>query len=187
VKSVRQRSLKKNKLLREEANILHGMNYRKNPVPGRRQLLICGLIASSLAGITAHFYSFGQDKSGFPDGYDAVQAAPNSHKVIFENALVRVLEVTVPPTGGTVPMHHHRWPSLVLDWDTGGVSPHIHYRRPDGSVRDIPSQKTSVHPGVWVVQWSQPEPMHAIEVIDNQPRDADADEPPELRIEIKTP
>ena len=163
------------------------MNYRKNPVPGRRQLLICGLIASSLAGITAHFYSFGQDKSGFPDGYDAVQAAPNSHKVIFENALVRVLEVTVPPTGGTVPMHHHRWPSLVLDWDTGGVSAHVHYRRPDGSVRDIPGQKTSVHPGVWVVHWSQPEPMHAIEVIDNQPRAADADEPPELRIEIKTP
>jgi hypothetical protein len=40
-----------------------------------------------------------QDKSGFPDGYDAVQAAPNSHKVIFENSLVRALEVTVPAPG----------------------------------------------------------------------------------------
>ncbi len=34
---------------------------------------------------------YAQDKSGFPDGYDAVQAAPNSHKVIFENAVVRAL------------------------------------------------------------------------------------------------
>jgi hypothetical protein len=33
------------------------------------------------------------DKPGFPEGFDAVQAAPGSHKVIFENALVRVLEV----------------------------------------------------------------------------------------------
>ena len=28
--------------------------------------------------------AYPQDKSGFPEGYDAVQAAPNSHKVIFE-------------------------------------------------------------------------------------------------------
>jgi hypothetical protein len=47
-----------------------------------------------------------------------VQAAPNSHKVIFENALVRVLEVSVSP-GTTVSVHHHRWPSLLLSWDTG--------------------------------------------------------------------
>jgi hypothetical protein len=162
------------------------MSLRKSLVPGRKQLLISVLIVGSLAGFAVNLYSYGQDKSGFPDGYDAVQAAPNSHKVIFENALVRVLEVSVPPTGGTVPMHHHRWPSLVLDWDTGGVSPHIHYHRPDGSVRDIPSQETTTHPGGWAVHWSQPEPMHAIEVIDNQARAAGADDPPELRIEVKT-
>jgi hypothetical protein len=28
------------------------------------------------------------DASDFPEGYDAVTAAPNSHKVLFENALV---------------------------------------------------------------------------------------------------
>ena len=42
--------------------------------------------------------------SDFPDGYDAVTVAPNSHKVIFENTLVRVLEVTVPPPGKTEPI-----------------------------------------------------------------------------------
>jgi len=46
--------------------------------------------------LAGYFYAYGQDKSEFPDGFDAVQAAPNSHKVIFEK-FVRVLEVTVPP------------------------------------------------------------------------------------------
>jgi hypothetical protein len=43
--------------------------------------------------LAGYFYAYGQDKSEFPDGFDAVQAAPNSHKVIFENEFVRVLEV----------------------------------------------------------------------------------------------
>lgn len=58
-------------------------------------------IMATLASLTPVFLVFPeiaypQDKTGFPDGYDAVEAAPNSHRVIFENALVRVLEVTVP-------------------------------------------------------------------------------------------
>lgn len=159
----------------------------RNRLPfGREHGLIAISIVSCVILFAGHFYLHAQDKSGFPDGYDAVQAAPNSHKVVFENTFVRVLEVTVPPAGGTVPMHHHRWPSLVLDWDTGGVSPHIHYHRPDGSVRDIPSRQVPVHPGVWEVHWAEPEPMHSIEVIDNPPNAANADAPRELRVEIKT-
>ena len=37
-------------------------------------------VVGSLALFAGHFYLYGQDKSEFPDGYDAVQAAPNSHK-----------------------------------------------------------------------------------------------------------
>ena len=55
-----------------------------------------------------HFFLYGQDKSGFPDGFDAVQAAPGSHKVIFENEFIRVLQVTLPPAGHAEPMHFHR-------------------------------------------------------------------------------
>ena len=77
-----------------------------------------------------HFYLYGQNKSDFPEGYDAVRAAPDTHKVIFENSFVRVLEVTVPEKGGKVPMHHHRWPSFFLSWDTGGATAHIRYHRP---------------------------------------------------------
>ena len=56
-----------------------------------------------------------QSEADFPQGYDAVTAAPGSHRVIFENALVRVLEVTMPPPGKTEPMHHHHWPGFFLD------------------------------------------------------------------------
>lgn len=123
------------------------------------------------------------DKSGFPDGYDAVQAAPNSHRVIFENSLVRVLEVTVPAPGSSEPMHHHRWPSFFLSWDTGGKTPHVRYLRPDGSVRDEPTVNKPIHPGKWSIGWMKPEPMHAIQVIDRPERTST--EPPLLRIEIK--
>lgn len=128
-------------------------------------------------------FSYPQDKVAFPDGYDAVQAAPNSHTVVFENALVRVLEVTVPPPGTTEPMHHHRWPSFFLSWDKGGMTPHVRYLRPDGSVRDEPSVNAPVHRGKWAIGWMKPEPMHAIQVVD-RPENSPAD-PTLLRIEIK--
>jgi hypothetical protein len=132
-----------------------------------------------------HLYAYGQDKSDFPDGYDAVQAAPKSHKVIFENALVRVLEVT-EPVGSTVPMHHHRWPSFFLSWDTGGPTPHVRYRRGDGSVRDTPSHDEPVHAGRWAVQWMNPEPMHEVEIVERPGKsDKELARIPDLRIEIK--
>jgi hypothetical protein len=118
----------------------------------------------------------------FPEGYDAVTAAPNSHRVIFENELVRVLEVTMPPLGKTEPMHHHHWPSFFLDWDTGGKSPHIRYHQPGNVVRDVPSVDSPVHPGHWSVHWMKPESMHAIETVESFSSAAD---PPSVRVEIK--
>ncbi len=150
-----------------------------------RKLTIMALVGS-LALFACHFYLYGQDKSEFPDGYDAVQAAPNSHKVVFENAFVRVLEVTVPAAGKIEPMHHHRWPSFFLDWDRGGGMPHVRYHRPDGTVRDTPSKEAPVHSGIWTVQWMNPEPMHAVEVVE-MPRSAAGVPagPSLLRVEIK--
>ncbi|MGB9465624.1 MAG: hypothetical protein WBR10_10970 [Candidatus Acidiferrum sp.] len=162
------------------------MNKPRGLFRSRKRGIIAVLAVSSAALCAGHFYLYGQDKSDFPAGYDAVQAAPETHKVIFENALVRVLEVTVPPPGTTIPMHHHRWPSFFLDWDTGGGSPHIRYHRPDGTVRDSPIREEPVHPGAWSVQWMKPEPMHAIEVVEKPKSAANIPNgPPSLRIEIK--
>lgn len=150
-----------------------------------RLLLSACVILVGLVGVR-ELLARGQNKSDFPDGYDAVVAAPKSHKIVFENAFVRVLEVTVPPAGMTEPMHHHRWPGFFLSWDTGGATPHVRYHRGNGTVVDEPSRVTPAHPGTWSVEWMKPEPMHAIEVVDSGNRAAnDKDQPPLLRVEIK--
>ena len=156
------------------------MNDTRRWIGTRRRTFLAVLIACSFVLSAKYFYIYGENQSDFPDGYDAVQAAPKSHKLIFETAFVRVLEVSVLP-GTTVPMHHHRWPSLLLSWDTGGKTPHIHYRRPDGSVRDIPSTNEAIHPGSWSVEWMKPEPMHEVEILEAP----NSNGPPDLRIEIK--
>lgn len=59
---------------------------------------------------------------------DAVVAAPQNHKVLFENENLRVLEVILH-SGEEEPVHHHRWPSVfVLDQIQGPV----HDISPDG-------------------------------------------------------
>jgi hypothetical protein len=150
----------------------------------RRMKGFLGVAALGLAALCVwQVHASASEVSGFPDGYDAVQAAPDSHKIIFENALVRVLEVTVPPSGQTEPMHHHRWPSFFLNWDTGGRSPHIRYHQPGGVVRDSPGSEQPMHAGRWSVHWMKPESMHAIESVESDP--PRAGEPPLLRVEIK--
>jgi hypothetical protein len=48
----------------------------------------------------------------WPDSLDALTAASGFHRLLFENAHVRVLEVRIGP-GQFVPVHTHRWPSVV--------------------------------------------------------------------------
>jgi hypothetical protein len=91
-------------------------------------------------------------------------------------------DAETPPPGKTEPMHHHHWPGFLLDWDTGGKSPHIRYHRPGNIVRDVPSQDSPVHPGRWSVHWMKSEPMHAIETVENY---ASPNDPPSVRVEIK--
>jgi hypothetical protein len=43
--------------------------------------------------------------------FDGPIAAPEHHKVIFENDRVRVVDFRVKP-GDTVPLHTHRWPTV---------------------------------------------------------------------------
>jgi hypothetical protein len=148
----------------------------------QKVLIGLGVLSSLAFGLCAWRAATGSESSAdFPDGYDAVQAKPGSHKVLFENAVVRVLEVPIPPVGKPEPMHHHRWPSLFLHWDTGGKGPHIRYHRADGSVREIPGSDVPPHPGRWVVTWMKPEPMHWVETLDS----GAGQEPPYVRVEIK--
>jgi len=151
---------------------------------GIRTASFVALLTTTAVMFGGYFYLYGQDKSAFPDGLDAVQAAPASHKVVFENAFVRVLEVTIPPAGKTEPMHHHRWPSFFLSWDSGGPTPHIRYHARDGSVRDAPSVIEPVHAARWSIHWMKPEPLHGIETVE-LPKGDQPSAPPLLRVEIK--
>src|ERR1700719_5163238 len=90
-------------MLQAQVDILCAMEQPRIFFKTQRLAMIA--VVGSLALFAGNFYLYGQDKSEFPDGYDAVQAAPNSHKVVFENTFVRVLEVTVPTVGSTEPMH----------------------------------------------------------------------------------
>jgi len=47
----------------------------------------------------------------WPDSLDAMIAAPQYHRLVFENERVRVLDTVIPP-GETVPVHTHRWPAI---------------------------------------------------------------------------
>jgi hypothetical protein len=44
---------------------------------------------------------------------DAVAAAPDTHQVLYEDDVIRVLSVSLPP-GMREPVHHHRWPSVFV-------------------------------------------------------------------------
>jgi len=48
---------------------------------------------------------------------DALVAAPAQHRLVFENALVRVLDTRIAP-GERTPIHTHRWPAAhyVVSW-----------------------------------------------------------------------
>jgi quercetin dioxygenase-like cupin family protein len=68
------------------------------------------------------------------DPLDAVRAAPDTHKVAFENAFVRVLEVHVPP-GKVEPRHRHPHGLSVYftDWEVritvDGRAPQVNQRK----------------------------------------------------------
>jgi hypothetical protein len=144
------------------------------------------LTCSVLLGAN-HALLHGENTSEFPDGFDAVRAAPLSHRVVFENRFIRVLYVTLPPAGTAEPMHYHRWPSVFLAYSTGGKTAHIRYHTPDGKVRDSPSENEPVHAGAWESgHWMKPESMHSIEVVED-PAPGPGSVPGWLRVEVKYP
>jgi hypothetical protein len=75
----------------------------------------------------------------WPDELDAVSAAPDSHRILLENAHVRVLEIVIPP-GHREPMHTHRWPSVMLI----DVSAAIRYYQADGQSSDYPRRAAAL-------------------------------------------
>ena len=95
----------------------------------------------------------------WPDSLDALVAAPKHHKLVFENERVRLLEVRIPP-GATVPVHTHRWPSLIY------VAKQSDFLRRDGAGNLIFDSRTiGPPPDEPMGQWTPPLPPHSVENI----------------------
>lgn len=95
--------------------------------------------------------------------YDAVTAAPHSHRVVFEDAHVRVLEIVLPPLA-VEPVHIHALPS-VIQGDAGGAGGakfvYTEYRFEDGKFVETSASEITPAPGTRTV-YSGPEGPHAI-------------------------
>ena len=97
----------------------------------------------------------------YPDSLDAMVAAPGSHRVLHENEDVRVLETRIGP-GETVPLHTHRWPSILYILATG------HHVRRDDEGRVIGDTRTAdspPEPGTTL--WLTARPPHTVESVDD--------------------
>jgi hypothetical protein len=53
------------------------------------------------------------DPISWDPALDAVNAAPENHRVLYEDDNIRVLSVSIAP-GGIEKPHHHRWPSVFV-------------------------------------------------------------------------
>ena len=96
-----------------------------------------------------------------PDSLDAIAAAPESHRVLFENDDVRVLATTICP-GETVPLHTHRWPSVLYILATG------HHVRRDGEGSVISDTRVAgAPPESGTTMWLTARPPHTVENLDD--------------------
>ena len=93
----------------------------------------------------------------WPDSLDAMVAAPEHHEVLFENDRVRVLDSRIKP-GDTVPVHTHRWASVLYIL---GTSDFIRY---DTEGRAVFDSRTTTSPvETAAVIWSPPLRPHSVE------------------------
>jgi len=95
--------------------------------------------------------------------YDAVAAAPYSHRVQFEDQHVRVLEIVLPP-GAIEPVHIHALPSVIMG-ETGGKGGakfiYTEYRFSNGKFIETSRNEVNPTPGYRAV-WTAPEGPHSI-------------------------
>src|SRR6476620_8082425 len=86
----------------------------------------------------------------WPGELDALAAAPQHHKLLFENNFVRVIDTLIAP-GETTNVHTHKWPAslYIISW-----SDFIRYDSQTNVVLD--SRNLSQQPTPSSAIWSDP-------------------------------
>jgi quercetin dioxygenase-like cupin family protein len=98
------------------------------------------------------------DTWAWPDVLDALAAAPEFHRLLLENDDVRVLETRIGP-GETVPVHTHRWPSVLTTLSTS----HFVRRDGEGTVLGDSRSSTGTLPEAGTSVWLEAMPPHSVE------------------------
>ena len=98
----------------------------------------------------------------WPEALDAMNAAPEHHKILFENEQVRVLDTCINP-GGQTPVHAHPWPSVlyILSWSD------MIRCDAEGNVL-LDTRKTDSRPEDGTAMWSPPLGPHSAKNVGGQ-------------------
>jgi hypothetical protein len=96
----------------------------------------------------------------WPDSLDALVAAADSHRRLFENDTVRVLETRIAP-GETTQLHTHRWPGVLYILSRGDFV----RRDGDGAVL-VDTRGSGALPAPGAAIWSGSLPPHTLENVD---------------------
>jgi hypothetical protein len=102
-----------------------------------------------------------ESKNLWPPQLDALTAAPQHHKLLFENEFVRVLDAHIP-AGETTNLHTHQYPATHYFLS---FSDFIRYDAQGNVMAD--SRSLSSRPTAGIALWSAPLPPHALENVGN--------------------
>lgn len=98
----------------------------------------------------------GISAEAWPERLDAMTAATKYHRILFENERVRVLDTHIAP-GDTVPLHTHRWPSVMY---VMSFSDFIRYDAHGNVLLDSRTISSKPQPGE--IMWSSPLEPHTL-------------------------
>lgn len=93
----------------------------------------------------------------WPAELDALIAAPQHHKILFENESVRVIDTLIRPNEITA-LHTHKWPATlyILSW-----SDFVRYDDKDNIVVDSRTMDKAALSNT--AKWTEPLPPHKLE------------------------
>jgi predicted metal-dependent enzyme (double-stranded beta helix superfamily) len=104
----------------------------------------------------------GTDPTTWDPAFDGIRAAPDNHRVLYEDDAIRVLSVSVAP-GATERPHNHRFPSVFV------IDRMVKLRDFNGATgQEIPPPiPTDVE--LPIVVRFPPQPLHYTENVDTAP------------------
>jgi predicted ester cyclase len=101
-------------------------------------------------------------QESWDDALDAVVAAPENHQVLLENERVRVLSSNVLP-GATVPLHTHKYPSVVYVLENGDFVRYDAEGNEASSSHQLPAEVKNQ-----TVMWLPPLAPHSVKNISDK-------------------